>query len=298
MRPAVFPTVPLKDFALLDSGAGEKLERCGPYVLRRPDPQAVWSRSLSDETWQRADLVFVRESDRGGRWEGPQARRGVPEWTIDALGATVRIRPTPFKHIGIFPEQAPNWKLVEELRPRLGAKPRLLNLFGYSGLATVLAARHGYETTHVDASKAAIAWTRENQALSGLPDSAVRVVLEDALAYARREARRGSRYEVVLLDPPHYGRGPKGETWQFEDQVAELVHAVRDVLAERSLVVLSTYAIGCTPLTFANLFAELGPGRIEAAELALTQEDGARQLPCGFCARHMRGLEASAVSPG
>lgn len=288
LRPAVFPTVPLADHELLDSGGGEKLERYGPHVLRRPDPQAVWSRSLDAEPWERADLVFVRESDRGGRWEGPKARRGAPEWTIDALGATVRIRPTPFKHLGIFPEQAPNWRLVEELRPRFGAKPRLLNLFGYSGVASVLAAKHGYETTHVDASKAAIAWTRENQALSGLPDNALRVVLEDALLYARREARRGSRYEVVLLDPPHYGRGPKGETWQFEDQIAALVAAVKELLAERSLVVLSTYAIGCSPLTFQNLLGELGPGEIEAGELALRQRDGARSLPCGFCARHLR----------
>lgn len=288
MRPAVFPAVPLADHELLDCGSGEKLERYGQFVLRRPDPQAVWSRRLDAEAWDRADLVFVRESDRGGRWEGPKARRGLPEWTIDALGATVRIRPTPFKHLGVFPEQATNWRLVEELRPRLGAKPRLLNLFGYSGVASVLAARHGYEATHVDASKAALAWTRENQALSGLPDNALRVVLEDALTYARREARRGARYEVVLLDPPHYGRGPKGETWQFEDQVAALVAAVKELLAERSLVVLSTYAIGCSPLTFENLLGELGPGEIEAGELALPQKDGTRSLPCGFCARHVR----------
>jgi 23S rRNA (cytosine1962-C5)-methyltransferase len=207
------------------------------------------------------------------------------------LGAVARIRPTPFKHVGLFPEQAPNWRLVEELRARFEGRPRLLNLFGYSGVASVLAARAGYEATHVDASRAALAWTRENQALSSLPDNALRVVLEDALQFARREARRGARYEVVLLDPPHYGRGPKGEVWRFEERIAELVEAVRGLLAERSLVVLSTYAIGCSPLTFQNLLAELGPGRVEAGELALLEEGGGRLLPCGFCARHLRGLE-------
>jgi 23S rRNA (cytosine1962-C5)-methyltransferase len=291
MQPAVFPVVALESHALVDSGAGEKLERYGDRLLRRPDPQAVWSRRLDERAWARADLVFVRESDRGGRWEGPGARGGAPEWTIPVLGAVARIRPTPFKHLGLFPEQAPNWRLVEDLRPRFEGRPRLLNLFGYSGLASVLAARVGYEATHVDASRAALAWTRENQALSGLPDNALRVVLEDALQFARREARRGARYEVVLLDPPHYGRGPKGEVWRFEERIAELVEAVRELLADRSLVVLSTYAIGCSPLTFRNLLAELGPGRVEAGELALSEEDGGRLLPCGFCARHLRGLE-------
>jgi 23S rRNA (cytosine1962-C5)-methyltransferase len=163
-------------------------------------------------------------------------------------------------------------------------------LFGYTGASSVLAAQRGYEVTHVDASKTSVSWTRDNARLSGLADDALRLVVDDALAYARREARRGSKYHVVLLDPPHYGRGPKGETWQFEDGIAPLLLAVKELLAPRALVVLSTYAIGCSPLTFSNLLSELGEGTIESGELALPSESG-HMLPCGFCARFSRGLE-------
>lgn len=295
MHPRVFPQPPFQDYALLDSGDAEKLERFGPVVLRRPDPQAMWSRRLDDAAWRAADLTFVRESDRGGRFE---ARAGAhraalgrePAWPVRFAGATFVVRPTPFKHVGLFPEQASNWEHVAVARTRFGIeKPRLLNLFGYTGAASVLAAQNGYEVTHVDASKTSIGWVRENAAASGLADDALRLIVDDASAFARREVRRQSRYHVVLLDPPHHGRGPKGETWQFEEHVAPLVRAVRDLLHERALVVLSTYAIGCTPLTFENLLAELGPGAIDAGELALPEGDGRRFLPCGFCARFARG---------
>lgn len=293
---SVFAPVPFQDYALLDSGGAEKLERFGAVVLRRPDPQAFWSKRASEEVWSRADLSFERESDRGGVWI---ARKGAARvalgedaaWPVRFREAVFTIRPTPFKHVGLFPEQAPNWDLVAALAREFGApRPRLLNLFGYTGAASVLAAQAGYEVTHVDASKTSITWARENALASGLAGDALRVVVEDALGFARREARRNSRYHVVLLDPPHYGRGPKGEKWQFEDGIAPLVAAVRDILEERALVVLSTYAIGCSPLTFENLLAELGAGSIESGELALPEENSARALPCGFCARWSRGL--------
>ena len=297
MQPFAFDQPAFPDFELLDSGGAEKLERFGPVVLRRPDPQALWSKQRSDADWARADLAFVRESDRGGRWEArPGAARAAtgtdPRWTVRFAEAVFAIRPTPFKHVGLFPEQAANWEHVARSFAMFAeGRPRLLNLFGYTGAASVLAAQNGYEVTHVDASKTSIAWTRENAALSGLPDDALRIVLDDALAYTRREARRGARYHVVLLDPPHFGRGPKGETWQFEEGIAPLVAAVRELLAPRALVILSTYAIGCSPLTFQNLLQELGPGSIEAGELALAPRDGGRVLPCGFCARFARGFE-------
>jgi 23S rRNA (cytosine1962-C5)-methyltransferase len=297
-RPALFA-----DHALLDSGGGEKLERFGPVVLRRPDPQALWSQRKSATEWRRADLAFVRESDRGGRWE---ARRGAhasalgpePEWSVRFGAGTFLVRPTPFKHVGVFPEQASNWLLVAEAASQLGAKhPRLLNLFGYTGVGSVLAAASGFEVTHVDASKAALAWTRDNLAASEIAPDAVRIVLDDALAFARREVRRGERYDVVLLDPPHYGRGPKGEKWQFEEHIAPLIEAVKHLVRPRALVVLSTYAIGCSPLALENLALELGPGDVAAGELALPEVDDAssvspppRQLPAGFCARWTRGL--------
>lgn len=296
MRPAVFPPVPFQDHALLDSGGAEKLERFGPVVLRRPDPQALWRPALPEAEWRRADLTFVRESDRGGRWE---ARGGAhafaasanPSWTVAFGRGRFHVRPTPFKHVGLFPEQAPNWELVSALRARFGVeRPRLLDLFGYTGAASVLAALDGYEVTHVDASKTSLAWARENAALSGLAADAVRWVLDDALAFAKREARREKRYHVVLLDPPHFGRGPKGETWRFEEGIAPLVDAVRELLEERACVVLSTYAIGCSPLTLWNQLESFGEGRREAGELALRSQRGGHELPCGFCARWSRGV--------
>jgi len=287
---------PLPDsYELVDSGAGEKLERFGGVLLRRPDPQALWRPALGAERWGAAQLVFVRESDRGGRWEEQrgapaQARGARASWPMAIGGGNFLVRPTPFKHVGVFPEQAPNWALVGELRERFGAgRPRLLNLFGYTGVASVLAAQAGYDVTHVDASKTSVAWTRENAQLSGLPENALRLIVDDALAFTRREARRQSRYSVVLLDPPHHGRGPKGETWQFEEHAAELVAALPAVLEARALVVLSTYAIGCSPLGLENLLRELGPGELESGELVLAPRDArAAVLPAGFCARWRR----------
>lgn len=287
MHPAVFEPVPFSDHALLDSGAGEKLERFGPVTLVRPDPQALWRRRLGASAWKEADLVFVRESDRGGRWEG----NAPADWEVGFAGARLRIRPTPFKHVGLFPEQAANWVWMLERLGQCAPEPRLLNLFGYTGAASVLAARAGAAVTHVDASKTVLAWTLENARLSGLAQAALRLLLEDALAFARREARRGTRYQGILLDPPHHGRGPKGEKWQFESGLAPLLEACRELLAERSFLVLSSYAIGYSALAFENLLGELPGGEVEAGELVLREQGPlARLLPCGFCARWWRGL--------
>jgi len=289
--PAVFVPVPWPAYALLDSGAGEKLERFGRFTLVRPDPQALWRRRLAPRDWQAADLVFVRESDRGGRWEG-RARGEIERgWELEFEAARFLVRPTPFKHVGVFPEQAANWRWVGEQLARLGSGARVLNLFGYTGVASLLARAAGAEVVHVDASKTALAWARENAQLSKLGDTGLRWILDDALGFARREVRRGARYHVVLLDPPHFGRGPKGETWQFEQGLAPLLEAARELLAERACLVLSSYAIGYSALAFANLLAEFEGGTVEAGELVLPEEgSGARQLPCGFCARWSRGL--------
>ncbi|MCB9915750.1 MAG: class I SAM-dependent methyltransferase [Planctomycetes bacterium] len=300
MRPGVFPIPAFPAHALLDSGAGEKLERFGEVVLRRPDPQALWRRRLDDAAWARADLAFVRESDRGGRWEARRgahaaARGEAPEWRVEHAGARLWIRPTPFKHVGLFPEQAANWELVRRVGDELGAatggEARLLNLFGYTGAASVLARRQGFDVTHVDASKVSLGWLRENLVASGLEERSVRVLLDDALAFARREVRRGSRYHVVLLDPPHYGRGPKGERWQLEEGLAPLLEAAHALLEERGLLVLSTYAVGYSPLAFQNLLDDYAGGSSSVGELALRESgEGGRLLPAGFCARWWRGL--------
>jgi 23S rRNA (cytosine1962-C5)-methyltransferase len=318
LGPRAFPYVPFDDYRLLDSGLGEKLERFGPVVLRRPDPQALWSRRLPEAAWTRADLKFVRESDRGGRWEARRgahelARADEPEWTVSIGSARFLVRPTPFKHVGVFPEQSSNWALLAGAAKQFsGARPRLLNLFAYTGVASVIAARTGFEVTHVDASRTSLSWTRDNLRASELPADCVRIVLDDALAFARREARRDARYHAILLDPPHYGRGPNGEKWQFEDHVASLLEIAKELLEERAFAILSTYAIGCSPLALHNLMCELGAGQIECGELAIpeTIEDersgassnavvrGPLFLPAGFCARWSRGIDLAQAANG
>jgi len=288
------------DYSLLDSGEGEKLERLGEVVLRRPDPQALWPRRLGAEAWDEADLRFVRESDRGGRWEpGPRtpecAKGEEAEWEIGWRDARFLVRPTPFKHVGVFPEQAANWSWLVELKDRFEMeRPRLLNLFGYSGAASVVASLAGYEVTHVDASRTSLAWAGENAIASGLGERSWRVLLEDAPTFAAREGRRESKYEVVLLDPPRHGRGPSGESWDLSEGLAPLLASVGGVLAERAAVCLSTYAVGLSPLSLVGALSVLGPGEVEAGELALPEEgagEGApRLLPAGFCARFTRGL--------
>lgn len=297
-----FAPVAFPDHVLLDCGGGEKLERFGEVLVRRPDPQALWPRALTEEAWARADLTFVPDAESGGRGGRWAARKDAPpgftssSWRVRFRGATFLARPTPFKHVGIFPEQSTNWDLVARAVRGFGAEtPRLLNLFGYTGAASVLAVQNGYEVTHVDASKTSIAWARENLAASGLAEGTMRVILDDALAFARREGRRGGSYHAVLLDPPHYGRGPKGEKWQFEDSIGALVAAVRDLVADRALVLLSSYAIGCSPLTLQGLLADLGAGDLESGELALPEQGPrGRHLPAGFCARWSRGVELAA----
>jgi 23S rRNA (cytosine1962-C5)-methyltransferase len=290
VRPAVFEPWPVPGHALLDSGAGEKLERFGDFTLVRPDPQALWRRRLDAETWRRADLVFVRESDRGGRFEARGKRAPESGWPLEFEGARFLVRPTPFKHVGVFPEQATNWRWAGERLRAAGVGARVLNLFGYTGVASLLARLRGAEVTHVDASRQALAWARENAALSGLGEEGLRWVLDDALAFVRREARRGARYEGILIDPPHHGRGPKGEKWQLETGLAPLLEACATLLAERSFLVLSCYAVGFTALSLVNLLQELEGGTIEAGELVVPEQgEGARLLPCGFAARWTRG---------
>ena len=303
MQPSHFEHPRFDAYALIDSGEGEKLERFGDVTLVRPDPQAIWRRR-DPRAWEQADLVFARESDRGGRWNAGQGRgsgkAGSPDseasWTLAYRDARFSIRPTRFKHVGVFPEQASNWEWTRAMAPSVtGASegaPRLLNLFGYTGVASLLASQAGYDVTHVDASKASLNWLRDNMNESGIAHNAIRIVLDDALAFVRREVRRGSRYQGVLVDPPHYGRGPKGEKWEFEAGITPLLDACSRVLAERSFLVLSTYAIGTSPLAMANLLGDLEGGDVEAGELALPETNGSsgatRRLPCGFCARWTR----------
>jgi len=283
---------------LLDSGDGEKLETVSDVLVRRPDPQAIWPRRLSSGQWDAADLRFERESDRGGiwlpdrfkkQWEMPVEVAGLSE---AAAGTKVLVRPTPFKHIGIFPEQAANWVWLEQKRQALLAegveKPRLLNLFAYTGVASILAAKAGWEVTHVDSSKASLDWASENAELSDLPPYSLRWMCEDAMKFAGREVRRGNYYHAILLDPPAYGRGPKGEKWLFSSGIGDLLAdcaSLQNPECANTGLCLSAYAIDFSPLALLNLMRGIGLNEVEVGELALPEGDGNRHLPCGYCAR-------------
>ncbi len=299
VKPATFPFPGLEGYALLNSGGGEKLERIGHQVLRRPDPQALWDPRLGKEIWRQADLRFEAESDRGGRWLGS----GEREWSLNLVvpglkeGARVHIRPTPFRHVGLFPEQATNWLWLEEKRQVLATagveRPRLLNLFGYTGAATVLAAKAGWECTHVDASRASLDWAAANARLSDLPGDAIRWLHEDAAKFVAREARRGNVYHAILVDPPAYGRGPKSEKWLFAEGIADLLAMSLGLLTKNQPagLVVSAYAVAFSPMLFANML----PTGAEVGELGIPEEDhdsgefpSCRILPCGFGARWWR----------
>ena len=284
-----------RDYALLDSGGGAKLERFGPYVIERPEQQAIWRRSLSAEEWEKADAYF----DESGNW---QTRRELPErWEMRWSDLAFYAELTPFRHTGVFPEQAANWAWFRQLIESAGRPVRVLNLFGYTGLATIAALASGAEVTHVDASRPSVTWAKENQILSRLDDRPVRWMLDDALKFVRREARRGSRYEGVIMDPPVFGRGPHGELWRFFPSFAPLATACRDVLSDDPLFfIANAYAVEASSVMLQNVLADvlagLG-GTIEAGELVVAQStpapDGAeRLLSTGIVARGSRDLAA------
>jgi 23S rRNA (cytosine1962-C5)-methyltransferase len=293
-RPATLDIVAtdgFSDYALLDSGNGRKLERFGPFTVDRPEPQAMWQPVLEPSVWLQADAVFKGSSDDddsdGGRW---RKLRAVPEtWPVHVLDVTTLCRLTGFRHLGIFPEQLPHWQsMLERLQGHRGGTPRVLNLFAYTGAASLIAARAGAEVTHVDASKKAIAWAKENQAASKLTEAPIRWIIEDARKFVAREVRRGKTYDFILVDPPKFGRGPEGEVWDVFAHLAPLLRDCARLLAPQSALVLSTYAIRASALAIDGLVREClagRPGRIESGELAVIEQSGGRLLPTSMFTR-------------
>ena len=266
-------------------GEGEKLERFGDVLLARPDPQALWIKSLGEGEWQKAAGVYKRESgeSRGG-WVG-----NIPkEWQIGFGGLKFLVKPTSFKHTGLFPEQFSNWEWVGAALKN-AQNPSVLNLFGYTGGATLAAAKAGASVCHVDASKTAVAWARENAKLSGLEDRPIRWIIEDVLLFMKREIKRGVKYDAIIMDPPAFGRGPKDEVWKIEESFTELMQLCTELLSENPLFVLiNGYAAGYSSLAFAyNLeqFQTKFGGVIEHGELTIAQSNSERLLPCGIFAR-------------
>ena len=276
-----------EDFELLETGDGMKKERWGDVVLVRPDPQVIWPRRSPD--WGVCDGIYHRGASGGGRWE---FRRKLPEaWTVRFQALVFRIRPTGFKHTGLFPEHAPNWDWLMDRITGAGGAVKVLNLFGYTGGATLAAAAAGAAVCHVDAAKGMVQWCRDNAGLSGLRDAPIRYIVDDCMKFVERERRRGQRYDAIIMDPPSYGRGKSGEIWKLEDGLFDLVGAAAALLSEQPLfVLLNAYTTGLSPTVLATMLRHHVPssGRLTCGELGLPVKLEGNVLPCGTFARWER----------
>ena len=288
--PLILEVEPGEDYALIDSGDGRKLEQYGPYRIDRPEGQAIWRPALGESEWRKADAIFTGDTDEEGmgRWRFPKTPLGET-WPMKHDGIDYLGRFTSFRHVGVFPEQASHWGHMEELVQAAKRPVRVLNLFGYTGLASLVAARAGAQVTHVDASKKAIRWARENQEMARLGDRPIRWICDDAMKFIEREARRDSRYDIILLDPPAYGRGPKGEVWQLFDDLPAMVDLCREILTPKPLaVVLTAYSIRASFFAMHALmrdaFAGMG-GRVESGELVIRERAAGRQLSTSLFSR-------------
>ncbi|HOQ00742.1 MAG TPA: class I SAM-dependent methyltransferase [Acetivibrio clariflavus] len=277
-----------KDYELIDTGNGEKLERWGKYILIRPDPQIIWPVNGNSKLWSKADAHYHRSSSGGGKWE---FKRKLPErWQISYKGMSFHIEPTGFKHTGLFPEQAVNWDWIID-KIRSAKRPiKVLNLFAYTGGATVAAAFAGASVCHVDAAKGMVQWAKENIGLSGLSDRPVRFIVDDVIKFVQRERRRGNLYDAVIMDPPSYGRGPKGEVWKIENELYPLVELCMDVLSKEPLFFLiNSYTTGFSPIVVENILKmTLGKkhkGVISSGEVGIPVSSTGLVLPCGIFGR-------------
>lgn len=287
--PVMLETAGFGDYALLDSGEGEKLERYGRYTIVRPEPQAMWRRRLPAERWEEADAVFTggKDEESDGRW---RYRKPLKEnWTMEYGPVRFVGRFTAFRHVGVFPEQAPHWDWMNERIEAADGPVKVLNLFGYTGIASLLAAKAGAAVTHIDASKKAIAWARENQAASDAAELPIRWICEDAMKFVRREQRRGNRYQGIILDPPKFGRGPNGEVWDIFLHLPEMMAICRSLLADdASFLVLTAYSIRASFVAIDELAAEQLeglPGLLQSGELLLREESGGRLLSTSLFSR-------------
>ncbi len=282
-----------QDYEVLDTGDGEKLERWGRVILRRPDPQTIWPKN-DPRLWEKAQAVYHRSERGGGSWEFLQK---LPErWTIRHGELAFHVHPTGFKHTGLFPEQAANWVWMDGLIRNSGRRDlRVLNLFGYTGAATAACAAAGAHVTHVDAAKGMVQWAKENRELNRLPETSFRFIVEDALRFVQREIRRGSRYDGILMDPPSYGRGPSGEVWKLEDELFGLIDTCAQVLSDRPLFFLvNSYTTGFQASVLSNMIgrcvAKQHGGTVDARELCLPVTAGG-VLPCGASGRWEKGAD-------
>lgn len=276
-----------KDYEVIDTSTGEKLERWGDYILVRPDPQVIWNTPKNNAGWRKKNGHYHRSVKGGGEWEF----WNLPEeWSIHYKELTFHLKPFSFKHTGLFPEQAVNWDWFSELIRNAGRPIKVLNLFAYTGGATLSAAKAGANVTHVDASKGMVAWAKENAAASGLKDAPIRWLVDDCVKFVEREIRRGNQYDAIIMDPPSYGRGPKGEIWKIEESIYPFIELTTQILTDKPLFYLAnSYTTGLQPAVLTYMIqTALVPrfgGVVESSEIGLPVSSNGLVLPCGASGR-------------
>ena len=279
-----------KDYEILDTSDGEKLERWGKYILVRPDPQVIWRTEREDPLWKKYDARYARSQTGGGRWTNLR----LPEqWQIRYKELVFQIKPMNFKHTGVFPEQAVNWDFMMKAIRGAGRPIRVLNLFAYTGGASIACAAAGASVCHVDAAKGMVAWAKENARASGLTDAPIRWIVDDCGKFVERELRRGKTYDAIVMDPPSYGRGPSGEVWKLEDSLYPFVELVSRLLSDNPLfMIINSYTTGLAPSVVGYLLDTLVTrrygGHTQCAELGLPVRDSGLALPCGAAGRWIK----------
>ncbi len=276
-----------QDYEVLDTSCGEKLERWGKYLLVRPDPQVIWNTPKTDPGWKKRNGHYHRSSKGGGEWEFFHL---PDEWSIHYQELTFRLKPFSFKHTGLFPEQAANWDWFAPLIREAKKPVSVLNLFAYTGGATLAAAKAGAKVTHVDASKGMVAWAKENAAASGLGDAPIRWLVDDCVKFVEREIRRGNTYDAIIMDPPSYGRGPKGEIWKIEESIFPLIELTAKILSPNAIFYLvNSYTTGLQPAVLSYMIhtaiVPVFGGRVDADEIGLPVKANGLVLPCGASGR-------------
>lgn len=276
-----------KDYEILDMANGEKLERWGNIYLVRPDPQIIWKDKSYPEKWKNADARYSRSNTGGGSWS---YQKRLPEaWQVKYKELTFNIKPMGFKHTGLFPEQAVNWDWMIDKIKGANREIKVLNLFAYTGGATVACSFAGASVCHVDSSKGMVSWAKENVASSGLADRPVRFIIDDVMKFVQREIRRGNKYDAIIMDPPSYGRGKNGEVWQFENNIADLVELCSEVLSDNPLFFLiNSYTTGISSKVLENILTlklKMRKGKYSSGEIGLSMKDSSLVLPCGIYGR-------------